>query len=313
AGFIDSLSVSSGKYRKLPISSSPEFNDNSPGAWFREITNYDLALIRWLYITAASLAERLDKKGEARHWEKCLSEWPGLSLSDSSGLLIAPGYPYKESHRHFSHLMSIFPLKLINWDGGAKDRRIILASLRELLRQGPDYWCGYSYAWLGNLQAQARNGEGACEALRIFAACFCLSNSFHANGDQSGTGKSKFTYRPFTLEGNFAYASGIQEMLLQGSSDQVVVFPAIPAGWKDVSFTNLRAQGAFLVSAVRKEGKISEIKVVCEKGGILTLVNPFGKRRVTVQGTRRVRFDRKGRMVISTSPGQQLVFLPEVN
>ncbi|MEI6684116.1 MAG: glycoside hydrolase family 95-like protein [Bacteroidota bacterium] len=312
AAFIDALSVRNGKYRKLPISSSPEFNDNSPGAWFPETTNYDLSLIRWVYRSAYELAKRLDKGGEARCWKKCLSAWPGLSLSDSGSLLVAPGYPYKESHRHFSHLMSIYPLELINWDDGAKEQKIIQASLRDLLHQGADYWCGYSYAWLGNLQAHARNGEGACEALRTFAGCFCLSNSFHANGDQSGTGKSKFTYRPFTLEGNFAFASGIQEMLLQGNSGQVVVFPAIPASWKNVAFTNLRTQGAFLVSAVREEGKIIEIKVVCEKGGILTLVNPFRKRKIAVQGTNRVRFDRKGRIVISTSPGQQIIFKPLV-
>ena len=80
---------------------------------------------------------------------------------------------------------------------------------------GPDGWCGYSYSWLGNLKARAFDGEGAAQALKTFATCFCLPNSFHANGDQTKPGKSKFTYRPFTLEGNFAFAAGIQEMLLQ--------------------------------------------------------------------------------------------------
>jgi len=54
------------------------------------------------------------------------------------------------------------------------------------------------------------------------------------------------TYRPFTLEGNFAFAAGLQEMLIQSKDDIIEVFPAIPSSWKDISFENLRTEGAFL-------------------------------------------------------------------
>ena len=64
---------------------------------------------------------------------------------------------------------------------------------------GPDYWTGYTYSWFANMQARAFNGEEAAKALRTFAECFCLKNTFHANGDQSASGKSKFTYRPLRL------------------------------------------------------------------------------------------------------------------
>ncbi|MCU0407918.1 MAG: hypothetical protein MUD02_03120, partial [Bacteroidales bacterium] len=140
---------------------------------------------------------------------------------------------------------------------------------------GPDWWCGYSYSWLGNIKARAFDGDGAAEALRIFAADFCLKNSFHVNGDQSGTGKSKFTYRPFTLEGNFAFAAGLQEMLIQSHTGVIHIFPAIPAGWKDVSFNSLRTEGAFVVSSEMKDGRVEEISVLAEKGGELRINNPF--------------------------------------
>jgi hypothetical protein len=119
------------------------------------------------------------------------------------------------------------------------------------------------------------DGEKAAWALRTFAECFCLPNSFHANGDQTKSGKSKFTYRPFTLEGNFAFAAAIQEMLLQSHTGVVRVFPAVPAAWKDVSFDSLRTSGAFLVSARRKSGEVVEVRVSSEKGGRLRLENPF--------------------------------------
>ena len=132
----------------------------------------------------------------------------------------------------------------------------------------------YSYAWYANMQARAFNGEEAAEALRTFADCFCLRNTFHANGDQSGTGKSKFDYRPFTLEGNFAFASGVQEMLLQSHTGTIRVFPAIPEDWKDVSFSNLRAMGAFLVSAERRDGEVTRLGIYSEKGGRLSVLSP---------------------------------------
>lgn len=284
AAFLDRLSErrADGK-RRLPLSSSPEINDNRIDAWFMETTNFDLALVRWLYEAAAVMAGELGLAEEAVRWRGILDEWPELALAGDDGrLLVAPGHPLQESHRHFSHLMAIHPLGLVGWDRGEADRRTIRAALAELDRLGPDWWCGYSYSWLGNLAARARNGEKAAEALRIFAECFCLPNSFHVNGDQTKSGKSKMTYRPFTLEGNFAFASAVQEMLLQsderfGSGDPGVVrvFPAVPDSWRDVSFDSLRTYGAFLVSAKKKRGKVVEVRVIAEKGGKLRLENPF--------------------------------------
>ena len=262
--------------RKLPLSASPEINDNRVEAWFRETTNYDLALVRWLFGAASELATELGKNEEAARWKVIQSEWPGLATAPGEGkLLVAPGIELKESHRHFSHLMAIHPLGLLDWDRGDPDKHIISASLSDLERLGTDWWCGYSYAWLGSMWARTRNGEKAAEALRTFATCFCLPNSFHVNGDQSGTGKSKFTYRPFTLEGNFACAAGIQEMLLQSHNGVLRIFPAIPESWQDVSFNTMRAEGALLVSAVRAGGKTRSVKIASEKGGIVKMINPF--------------------------------------
>jgi alpha-L-fucosidase 2 len=152
-------------------------------------------------------------------------------------------------------------------------------------RLGPDYWCGYSYAWLANLAARARDGERAEKALEIFSKAFTLRNSFHCNGDQSGKGYSKFTYRPFTLEGNFAAAAGVQEMLMQSHGRKLRVFPAVPKSWKDVSFTTLRAEGAFLVSARRAGGKVQAVDIVSEKGGTCRLVSPFSGKELVLEMT----------------------------
>ena len=298
--------------RKLPLSSSPEINDNRIDAWFGETTNFDLALIRWLYGAAAMMADELGLAEDAGQWRRILGEWPDLALAEDDGrLLIAPGYPLTESHRHFSHLMAIHPLGLVDWSGGEASRRTIRAALSELERLGPDGWCGYSYSWLGNMAARAMDGDRAAAALRTFAECFCLPNSFHANGDQTKSGKSKMTYRPFTLEGNFAFAAAVQEMLLQSHSGVVRVFPAVPAAWKDVSFNSLRAYGAFLVSAKKKDGKVIEIRVTSEKGGKLRLENPFPDGSYKASGLAAGAVRDAGPVIeADMRPGEQLLLKP---
>jgi hypothetical protein len=170
--------------------------------------------------------------------------------------------------------MAWHPLGLIDWDNGKVDQEIIRNTLKGLEKYGPDWWTGYSYSWFGNLYARAYMGEEAASALRDFASCFCLKNSFHVNGDQCNAGKSKFLYRPFTLEGNFAFASGIQEMLIQSHTGIIKLFPAIPSGWQNLSFNSLRTEGGFLVSAEMREGKVLSIILKSTVDGTCKILNP---------------------------------------
>jgi alpha-L-fucosidase 2 len=288
ADHVQSIAIKKGNGQwQLPISSSPEIFDNKLKAWFLHTSNFDLSLIRWLLRTAIRMADTLHLDQDAHRWQTCLSGWPQPALNPAdSALLIAPGTPYSFSHRHFSHLIGIFPLQSIDWFDGEKDQKIIQASLEELKKFGPSAWTGYSYAWQGCLKAMAQDGNGACRALKIFATAFCSPNGFHLNGDQSGKGYSGFRYRPFTLEGNCAFAEGIQLMLLQQHNGINYLFPAIPKGWKNVSFEKLRAPGAFLISAKRSGGRVISLEIMALKGGSIQLENPFFRKKVQVSGMR---------------------------
>jgi alpha-L-fucosidase 2 len=305
AGFLKALSVldKDGK-RKLPLSSSPEIHDNSAKAWFDQMTNYDLALVRWTFTAAAELAMELGYTDEAQKWNSQLAEWPYFAI-DETGLMVAPGEQLEESHRHFSQVMAIHPLGLIDPANGEEDLEIIHNTIAHLDKIGSSKWTGYSFAWLGNLKAREGDGEAAAKALEDFASSFVLPNSFHVNGDQSGTGKSDFTYRPFTLEGNFAFAAGVQEMLIQSHSGVVRLFPAIPDDWQDVSFKTLRTQGAFLVSANMGNGKVDKVEVISKKGGRFKLENPFGKADFSCDKA----FEKDGQyIVLDLDKGEKAVF-----
>ena len=303
AQFIDNISVKDKKgNRKLPLSSSPEFYDNTIRAWFKETTNYDLGIIRWSYLKAAELATELGLANEAAHWKEQLKEWPELSLDQTGSLALAPGIPYPESHRHFSHLMGFHPLGSLDYSIPA-DKSVIDASMKLLEEKGTDFWVGYSFSWQANMYARMMNGNKAAETLRKFATCFCLPNSFHVNGDQCEGKLSKFRYRPFTLEGNFAFASAVQEMLLQSHHGIINLFPAIPTSWNNVSFSKLRAEGAFIISAKKEKGKVTEVMITSEKGGELVLENTIGA--FVMEGADFQ--EKKGLIKIQTTINQQFV------
>lgn len=278
AQFIENITVKNSEgFRRLPISSSPEINGNDLSAWFPQNTNYDLALMKNVMKMAHRMALALGLTREALHWQQVYGEFGEFALSVNDELMVASSLAFNESHRHFSHLMAIHPLGLINWEEGKKSQRIIRKSLQLLDSIGTSQWCGYSFAWEANLKARAKDGDGAARALGIFARAFCSINSFHLNGDQTGSGYSDFTYRPFTLEGNFAFAAGVQEMLLQSHTGFIELFPAVPTSWQQVSFDKLRAEGAFLVSAQRTNGQTTDVNLTAEKGGIALLKLAFEK------------------------------------
>jgi len=174
----------------------------------------------------------------------------------------------------FTFYSASYPQYMLNIDND-KDRQIIEASIRQIESKGTNQWCGYSFSWMACIYARARQAENAIKQLEIFASNFCSANSFHLNGDQKGGQYSSVTYRPFTLEGNFAFAQGVHELLVQCRNGRIEVFPAVPVQWKDVSFKTLRAEGAFLVSANREGGVVTEVTVKAEQGGRLELKLPF--------------------------------------
>lgn len=191
------------------------------------------------------------------------------------GLTIAPDYPLSESHRHFSHMLAFHPFGLLDVSQGTETERLIKRSIHHAEEMGTSLWVGYSYAWLANMKARVADGDGAARALHIFIKAFCAPNSFHLNGDQLKKGYSSFDYRPFTLEGNFACASAIQEMLLQSHTGVIRIFPALPESWEQASFHGLRARGAFIIDADYDGGRVQKVVIRSEKGGTLKVLNPF--------------------------------------
>jgi alpha-L-fucosidase 2 len=73
----------------------------------------------------------------------------------------------------------------------------------------------------------------------------------------------------------------INEMLLQSHEGVIRFFPCWPKD-QDARFGNLRAVGAFLISAELKHGVVGGVTIVSEKGKDCAIVNPWPGRNVKV-------------------------------
>ena len=267
----------------LPLSSSPEIFGNSERAWLEPNSNYDLMCLRMLFLSLAEMADALDLGAEAAEW-KALSDRLGpYHLRDDGTLKLSANEDLAESHRHLSNLMALHPFNLITAQGPKRDLQVIDASLGEWDKLGTRAWTGYSFSWMSALQARVGRGEEAVRYLDIYAKAFILRNGFHVNGDQTRSGFSNFTYRPFTLEGNFLAMNAVHEMLLQSWSptpgrrdtEVVRVFPAVPWRWHRASFRDLRGEGNLRVSAKRENNATTWLSLTAGRATTVRLWDNF--------------------------------------
>lgn len=268
----------------LPLSSSPEVYDNSRRAFLIPNSNYDIASMKMLFLALSEIADAVGDAKATRDWATAARQLGDFHTAPDGTLLLATATPLPDSHRHLSNLMGLHPFNLTTTAGGDRDRQIIAASLKDWDAKGTSGWCGYSFGWMSCLRSRVGDPEAALRNLDIFVHAFILRNGFHANGDQTKTGFSSFTYRPFTLEGNFLAMEAVHEMLLQSWSptpgrrdtEIVRVFPAMPWRWHEAAFEDLRAEGGWKVSARRENNATTWVKLTATRDATLRLQDNFG-------------------------------------
>jgi hypothetical protein len=225
----------------LPPTESPELA-TVPDA------NYDLALLRWGLETLIASAQRLHINDPLLpRWGDVLANLTPFA-SDSSGLMVGRGRPWKESHRHYSHLLAIYPLHLIT-PHHPEQRALIETSLRTWERDAA-LFRGYSFTGGASMHALLGQGDSAWDRLNRYldAPRYVEPNTFYAEAGP-------------VIETPLSAATSIQELFLQDWGGALRVFPAIPAAWPDAAFDRLRADGAFLVSAVRRAGRTGWVRI----------------------------------------------------
>ena len=280
----------------LPATYSPEYDT-------AEDCNFDLALLRWGCQTLLESAQRLNIQDPlAETWEDVLHNLTPYPM-DENGLLIGKDMPYVFSHRHYSHLLAIYPLYLINKEQPG-DIETIEKSL-VFWQSKPKALLGYSCTGASSISSAIGKGNDALSYLnKLFGKFLSPTTMYKESGP--------------VIETPLSGAQSIHDMLLQSWGGKIRIFPAIPDAWKDIAYSGLRTEGAFKVSAGRKKGKTQfiHIKSLAGEPCIITtdITNPVfnGKRNFTVQSLENSTYQidlKKGEEVFISPQGEEPEFV----
>jgi hypothetical protein len=103
----------------------------------------------------------------------------------------------------------------------------------------------------------------------------------------------------------------INEMLLQSHEGVIRFFPCWPKD-QDARFGDLRAVGAFLISAELKGGVVCNVKITSEKGRDCTVQNPWPGKSVRMVRNGKLAETVSGkRFTLKTIPGEKLELRPQ--
>lgn len=271
----------------LPPTYSPE-----TGVW--RDCNFDLALFKWGCHTLLKVCQRLDMADPLiPRWQTVverLADFP----ADDRGFRLGADAPFPDRHRHFSHLLMVYPLHLVNIEQAGLSEVLKGSSARAHNTGGLQ---AMVQTHVGPISAALGLGDRALEGLKRLQA------ELHPNGLWSCSNNP-------CIESALSPVNNLQEMLIQSWSDPasdepgpIRIFPALPSVWQDVEFHDLRAEGAFLVSARRSGGRTQWVR-------IRSLAGEPCRVRPAIEGAVRVEGQRQHRLA-EVMPGTYEVDLRE--
>lgn len=236
------------------------------------------------YLSALSIlgAEEEDAPA-ARH---VLEKLPPLRKGQD-GRLMEWDQEYQETepqHRHLSPLCGLFPGHLIT----AESEPAILDAVYKLLELRGDGGIGWSLGWKVNIWARLREGNHALKLLRRQLKVVETNETDMHNG--GGSYLNLFcAHPPFQIDGNFAATSGVPCLLIDSALDEVVLLPALPDAWQNVSAIGLCGANGCIVDLRVRDGKLAYLKL------------RSGSARPT-----RIRLGKR-EMLLTLQPGEEIV------
>jgi hypothetical protein len=230
---------------------SPEFEGPDKTELLKTTnTSYDLAALKWGLATLVEINDRYSLHDESvanyRKILRKLTDYP----TDDNGIMIGKEQSVDKGHRHYSHLLGIYPLNLFDLQNEAS---------RQLATKSIDHWIdlthpcpditGYTYAAMSVFSSMLRRPEKALVYLdESIDKAWIRANSMFAHS------------KPIT-EAPSGCVDAIHSMLIQQHNGLITVFPAMPDRWKDAVFHNLLMEGGFLVSAKRQNGRTLFVRI----------------------------------------------------
>ena len=228
----------------------------------------DLAMIRECLIDAAEASKVLGvDKSFRKRIKKTLSRLYPYQIG-KDGNLQEWYYDWQDQdpyHRHQSHLFGLYPGHHLSVE---ETPELVAACARTLQIKG-DETTGWSTGWRVNLLARLRDGEKAYHMYRRLLRYVSPDNY---KGEDARRGGGTYpnlldAHSPFQIDGNFGGCSGVIEMLMQSSTNKIVLLPALPESWADGKVQGICARGGFVVDMEWKNREVASLIVSSLKGG----------------------------------------------
>ncbi len=228
----------------------------------------DLAMIRECLIDAAEASKVLGvDKSFRKRIKKTLSRLYPYQIG-TDGNLQEWYYDWQDQdpyHRHQSHLFGLYPGHHLSVE---ETPELAAACARTLQIKG-DETTGWSTGWRVNLLARLRDGEKAYHMYRRLLRYVSPDNY---KGEDARRGGGTYpnlldAHSPFQIDGNFGGCSGVIEMLMQSSTNKIVLLPALPESWADGKVQGICARGGFVVDMEWKNREVVSLIVSSLKGG----------------------------------------------
>lgn len=228
----------------------------------------DLAMIRECLIDAAEASKVLGvDKSFRKRIKKTLSRLYPYQIG-KDGNLQEWYYDWQDQdpyHRHQSHLFGLYPGHHLSVE---ETPELAAACARTLQIKG-DETTGWSTGWRVNLLARLQEGEKAYHMYRRLLRYVSPDNY---KGEDARRGGGTYpnlldAHSPFQIDGNFGGCSGVIEMLMQSSTNKIVLLPALPESWADGSVQGICARGGFVVNMEWKNREVVSLIVSSLKGG----------------------------------------------
>lgn len=228
----------------------------------------DLELIHDLFTHLLKASELLNEdSGKRAEWKRLLDRLPPLQVG-KHGQLQEWLEDYDETepgHRHFSHLLALFPGDQITLEGTPELAKAARVSLDRRLDNDGGH-TGWSRSWLVGFWARLHEADKAEYHLRHLITDFATITLLDLHPP-----------RIFQIDGNFGGTAGLIEMLMQSHNDVLRLLPALPSAWPEGEVSGLKARGNIEVGLKWEQGKTTEATLKSKHGGRVTIELPPGQ------------------------------------